>query len=68
MAKIQITVQGTIAKLEKYADELGYLSLIAVGQELDGTTIMGPNPQTKQEFLAEFLQNFVVKKLAKLRV
>jgi hypothetical protein len=68
MAKINITIQATLTKLNTYALEQGYLEQVAVGQEVDGTTIMGPNPQTKHEFLSERLKNKIVKDLASAQI
>ena len=68
MAKVTITIQATNLKLDKYAEEQGYQSQIAIGQEVNGDTIVGPNPQTKQEYLAVFLKKVITDKLAKVRL
>ena len=68
MASVNIKIQATIAQLSTFADELGYLTNVAVGEEPDGTTIMGANPQTKQEFLAEYFKVVTVNELAKVKV
>ena len=67
MAKVNIEVTATVAKLSEFADELGYLDPIAVGAQIDGTTIMGPNPQSKQDYLAERLKAITVDSLAQVK-
>lgn len=67
MAKVNITITATLAQLSTFADELGYLSQIAVGQEANGDTIMGANTQTKQEFLVERLKAITVNALSRVR-
>lgn len=56
-----------MAQLSTFADELGYLSTVAIGQEENGDTIIGPNPQSKQEFLVEQLKVIIVNALARVR-
>lgn len=68
MATVNITITATVSQLSSFADELGYLPQIAVGAEADGTTIIGANPQSKQEFLAEYFNKVTVNELARVRV
>ena len=68
MAKINISIEATLQDFSVFADELGYLNEVAVGAETDGTTIIGKNPQTKQEFLSEDLTKVTVNELAKVKV
>ena len=67
MAKVIVTIQATNAKLDIYAVEQGYLDTVAIGNQPDGTTIMGPNPQTKQDYLADIVRKTVSRKLSRAK-
>jgi capsule polysaccharide modification protein KpsS len=67
MAKIIVTIQATNAKLDTYAVDQGYLDIVAIGADPDGTTIVGANPQSKQDYLASVIQKTVARKLSKVR-
>ena len=64
MAKINIAITATLTQFSEFADELGYMSEIL---DIDTDTAI-PNPQSKEDFLVEFLNKSTVDTLSAVRL
>ena len=68
MTTINIAVTATNTQFSTFANELGYMIEVVSGTNPDSSPKVIPNPQTKQEFLMEFMKNSTVKQLSKVRL
>lgn len=63
MTTINIAITATLTQFSEFADELGYMSEIA-----DAELNPIPNPQSKEDFLVEFLNKSTVDTLSAVRL
>ena len=71
MSTINITITALASDFSTFADELGYLTKVykskveieALPEPVSIQDMLQPNPQTKQQFLEEYLKNVVVSEL-----
>ena len=59
MAKINFSVDATVAEFGNFADRLGYMSQILNGVDENGQPIVTANPETKQAFLQRIMKEKV---------
>jgi hypothetical protein len=59
MAKINFSVDATVAEFSDFADRLGYMAQILNGVDGDGQPIVTANPETKQAFLQRIMKEKV---------
>ncbi len=61
MAKINIEITATVEDFSTFADELGYMAQITTLVDNVPTTVN--NPQSKADFLQEYMKGIVVNEL-----
>ena len=64
MAKMNIVITAPVESFTKYAEDLGYSESVVTGYAEDGTPVVAPNPQSKQDYLAEKVKGIVSTALA----
>lgn len=68
MATINIAITASDEQFSTFADELGYPTEVVVSTASDGTHTVGPNPESKVNFLVREIKNLTVASLARVKI